>query len=599
MKLLMTVWSVWLEAPAQVLKAYTGIDWTAGTPLMASKIVLIVLLVLVVLELLAVIHKLFRKIGASPEVLESQTRRATPIRTAPVKQEFARQAAKRKITPTIAVAVAAEGRLEESMEMFWHYFMDAKNADEAARLAAAKQCWRQLAIKGENIQLKPRLKNELLTELAKCFAKAGENYPAGYVWMKIDRFAEAAKLLVQVQAGGKDYQAARILLAHAHYELQNWLACEAILDVDLANAEIDKATIDLWYLLGIAKEFQGKVRDALRIYNHIVTFYPGYLDIRERVAALAPQAPGTGAKVSAAPVKPKKLTGRLAENLKLIDQKLVGPDLDLIKKLGEGGMGVVYLAHDNVMDREVAVKILSSNLAKNIEFRDRFIREAKTGGRISHPNVVQVYTHSVFDEQLIIVMEYLQGKDLDEILIHGGQRVTIDEETAMAIFLPVCRGLQAIHGKNIIHRDIKPANILVTDDRQVKLMDFGIAKSLDSETRMTAPGSLMGTPYYMPPEAHDGKPSDKRSDIYSLGLVMYEAITGKQPLSFLGSAVTLRELCEAKVANFAHPREVNRNVSKKLDRIVMKCIEPDPEKRYQSVDELIADLERPEKKGWF
>jgi len=251
----------------------------------------------------------------------------------------------------------------------------------------------------------------------------------------------------------------------------------------------------------------------------------------------------------------------------------------LEQELGRGGMGVVYLARDSQLDRPVALKFLGNLVDSSEEFRQRFVREARTAAKISHPNIIAIYDISASVGKAYIAMEYVDGPSLHKYLTSKGG---LKARETINVIVQACNALAAIHEAGIVHRDIKPDNILIAKGGLIKLTDFGLAKAEDS--RMTRTGVVMGTPSYMAPEQVLGKEADARSDIYSMGLVMYECLSGETV--FMGQDVIERQLKETPPP----PSQKVEGVPPALNDIVMKCIDKKPEDRFQTVRELITAL---------
>ena len=212
----------------------------------------------------------------------------------------------------------------------------------------------------------------------------------------------------------------------------------------------------------------------------------------------------------------------------------LGP-YEITSQLGSGGMGVVYRAHDPSLDRDIAIKVLPEQLAAEPDALRRFQREAKAVAALNHPNVVTIHAVEESDGVHFISMELVDGRPLGELIAKGPLPI----ERFFDVMTPLADALIAAHARGITHRDLKPANVMVTDDGRVKVLDFGLAKFVGpggdlEETRLTQDGLIVGTFPYMSPEQVEGKPVDHRSDIFSLGVVMYEAVTGRQP--FLGDS---------------------------------------------------------------
>lgn len=258
---------------------------------------------------------------------------------------------------------------------------------------------------------------------------------------------------------------------------------------------------------------------------------------------------------------------------------------EIIKKLGEGTMGIVYLAHDPRIDRPVAVKSISLDALSDDQkqdYRSRLEHEAKAAGRLTHPNIVTIFDAGEHDGSAYIAMEFLGGRELASLLEAGPLPV----DRALDIALQVSSGLCFADKHHIVHRDIKPSNIMVLDGNQVKLVDFGIAKMPVSLVKTQA-GMVIGSPLYMSPEQISGKSVSKQSDIYSLGVVLYQMLTGQLPLNagdFLSIAYkVVNEIPE-------RPSRVDYRVPDMLDPIVMKCLEKNPQDRYRNPDELLHEL---------
>ena len=206
--------------------------------------------------------------------------------------------------------------------------------------------------------------------------------------------------------------------------------------------------------------------------------------------------------------------------------QVINERYEILKSIGEGGMANVYLAHDKILDRDVAIKVLRGDLENNEKFIRRFQREAKSVSDLSHPNIVEVYDVGEEDGQHYIVMEYIDGKTLKQLIQKRGA-LTVPE--VIDIMAQLTDGLAQAHDAYIIHRDIKPQNIMILDNGMIKITDFGIAMSMNA-TQLTQTNSVMGSVHYLPPEQASGKGATTKSDIYSAGILMYELLTGSVPL---------------------------------------------------------------------
>ena len=268
----------------------------------------------------------------------------------------------------------------------------------------------------------------------------------------------------------------------------------------------------------------------------------------------------------------------------------------ILEKLGAGGMGEVYLAEDTNLGRAVALKILPTDFAHDRERLRRFLQEARAAAALHHPNVAHIYEIGEFDGINFIAMEYVEGQTLEAKINHH----PLDVGEIIAIGIEIAAALTEAHAKGITHRDIKPTNIILTPRSEVKVLDFGLAKitivtgaepqcaASNASTQIkTTPGLVLGTVPYMSPEQALGREVDYRSDIFSLGVVLYEMATGRLPFS--GKTVTeiidrITHTQPEAIARF------NYNVSTEFEHIIRKCLEKDRERRYQSASELLIDL---------
>jgi beta-lactam-binding protein with PASTA domain/predicted Ser/Thr protein kinase len=256
----------------------------------------------------------------------------------------------------------------------------------------------------------------------------------------------------------------------------------------------------------------------------------------------------------------------------------------IVRKLGAGGMANVYLAEDQELGRRVAIKILDDRHAADDSFIERFRREAKNAAGLSHPNIVSIYDRGEAEGTYYIAMEYLSGRSLKELIVSRGPtpiRIAIDYTRQ------ILAAVGFAHRNGIVHRDIKPHNVVVDADGRVKVTDFGIARS--GASQMTEVGSIIGTAQYLSPEQAKGAPVDQRSDVYSVGIVLYEMLTGQVP--FTGDTpleIAMKHLSEVPVP----PSELRDDVPEDLDMITLRALAKDSEDRYQTAEEMDADLAR-------
>ena len=254
----------------------------------------------------------------------------------------------------------------------------------------------------------------------------------------------------------------------------------------------------------------------------------------------------------------------------------------ILRRLGEGGMGVVYEAEDTKLERIVALKFLPRELTLLEDSKERFVREARAASRLDHPNVCTVHEiDETQDGQLFICMARCGGESLAARLQRGAMPLA----EAIVVGLQIGRGLAQAHEQGIVHRDIKPANIMITERNEVKILDFGIAKQL-GHPRLTQTGRAVGTPAYMSPEQAESQPVDHRTDIWSLGVVLHELVSGRLPFQADTSGALLNKICNQKPLRLAQTQEGMAEYQAIIDR----CLEKDPDRRYQHLPDLLAEL---------
>jgi len=306
------------------------------------------------------------------------------------------------------------------------------------------------------------------------------------------------------------------------------------------------------------------------------------------------QAPGPGAR----PAYPQTTPGMpvaqfdgaaAAATATEVPDSLINSNIGgcvIIAKIGEGGMGAIYRARHEALRKDVVVKILPPESAANPRTVERFKREAVAAAKLEHPNIVQVLNVGTTDRGLhFIVMQYVDGKNLEDTIQEKGRHSVKD---ATRIVLEVARGLAAAHKAGVVHRDIKADNILITTQGVVKLADFGLAKDLNSDMKLTADGAMIGTPLYMAPEIGRVKEIDGRVDIYSLGVTYYYLLTGVQPFR----AFPAIEILSAKAHDkLKPPEQMVPDISDAVRNVLGKMLEKDRDKRYPDCDSLIRDLE--------
>jgi serine/threonine-protein kinase len=257
----------------------------------------------------------------------------------------------------------------------------------------------------------------------------------------------------------------------------------------------------------------------------------------------------------------------------------------ILEKLGQGGMGVVYKAEDTRLKREVAIKFLPWHIASDEDARRRFEIEAQAAAALNHPNIAMVYAIEEVDDQMFIVMEYIRGQELNDLVKAG----SLEAGDVTNIVIQIAEGLSAAHEKGIVHRDIKSSNIMMTDEGRIKIMDFGLAKLQDG-TNVTKMGQTLGTAAYMSPEQAQGEEIEQRSDLWSCGVIFYELLTGELPFKGVYEQAVFYSIINEPPAPI--PQHIIENVPH-LEHIVYRCLEKSPQNRYQNASELLQDLKLP------
>lgn len=267
----------------------------------------------------------------------------------------------------------------------------------------------------------------------------------------------------------------------------------------------------------------------------------------------------------------------------IIKGQKINDRYEIIRMIGEGGMANVYLAQDTILDRKVAVKILRGDLAGDEKFVRRFQREAISASSLTHPNIVEMYDVGEDDGKYFIVMEYVDGKTLKSLIKRRGA-LTLPE--VIDIMLQLTSGLACAHDSYIIHRDIKPQNIMILDDGTVKITDFGIAMALNSN-ELTQTNSVMGSVHYLPPEQANGSGATIKSDIYSLGILMFELLTGKLPFKGENAVEIAIKQMKEQIPSVC---KINPDIPQSVENIILKSCAKNPKNRYDNVLEVREDL---------
>ncbi|MCP4895972.1 MAG: serine/threonine protein kinase [bacterium] len=257
----------------------------------------------------------------------------------------------------------------------------------------------------------------------------------------------------------------------------------------------------------------------------------------------------------------------------------------IVGELGRGGMGVVYKAHEESLNRFVAIKVLGEHLAEDESYVQRFVREAQSAAKLNHPNIVQIYSISKHENQHFFVMEYVSGTSLLSLMKNEGK---VEAQHAATIILQTASGLHAAHNQGVVHRDIKPANLMIDTHGIVKIADFGLALLGDGASRLTATGMFMGTPGYLSPEQCMNEDIDKRTDIYSLGVTFYEALTGVMPFKADSPLALIRQIVEVEPPDV---KQLNPELDEDLQAILARMMAKDRNRRFPDCGKLTSALQ--------
>ena len=405
---------------------------------------------------------------------------------------------------------------------------------------------------------------------------AGEYFSAAEMFRKAGLPAKEFSALQKVRQGDPGYLNACGRMADILREQGKLDVAAQKYIIAIGDSEPDEENIGYFYGLATIYESDGKFKEAVQMYKKIQLVDIAYKDVDERVTTCESQisAPGSKAGIgapgnSAGPPDSSAAAGTSESKRYTI-----------LQEIGRGGMGVVYKAMDNNLNRIIAIKLLPKSISDNPKAIMRFSQEARSAAQLNNSNIVTLYDFQQAGGRSFITMEYVEGVTLRK-LQSMVDRVAMAK--ALKIIYQCCQGLDYAHRKGIIHRDIKPSNIMITKQNVVKIMDFGLAKSAGEET-LTDAGSISGTIMYMSPEQIQGGKLGRTTDIYSLGLVLYELIAGKRP--FPEGDAGYHHVHTAP----APPSQLRPEIPASLNQVIMKCIEKDPSKRFESAYALAMAL---------
>jgi tetratricopeptide (TPR) repeat protein len=427
------------------------------------------------------------------------------------------------------------------------------------------------------------------TEAAECFAlvgepvreaelleKAGDFLRSGDIFHQEGLDEEAILALQKVSQEDEEFARAAAILGDIFAARGQLSIAVTKLQQAIGDTELTRDSVDGYYKLATIYQEDGKPREAVEIFEKIMAFDYHYADVEGRLAEtralFAEEEPQAGTSLGGG-AGPANVGTAGSVGLAEEDRYRI------IGELGRGGMGIVYKVQDTVLDRLVAFKVLPQALVENPQAINNFMREAQAAAKLNHPNIVTVYDTGEQQGRYYIAMEYVEGTTLKEILRRRG---AISPSGILHLLMQICEALAYAHEKKVVHRDIKPANAMWTRDKKVKLMDFGLAKVIEDARNHTT--VVAGTPYYMSPEQTLGKNVDRRTDIYSLGVAVFEMATGTVPFKEGNIPYHHVHTAPPKVL------EICPDLPPTLAVIIERCLEKDPDNRYQSAGEILAEV---------
>ncbi len=405
--------------------------------------------------------------------------------------------------------------------------------------------------------------------------KAGEYLEAGRTYIEEELSDQAISALQKVERDDPSYKEACFLLGEVFRDKQMYDLARQYFHRTVENEEVSRNNLDYYYQYAFCSEQLGEQEEAAGLYEQILVLDFHFRDASERLNAIK-----SGRTAVDTPSGADQATTVSRESLAPSGESLQRPSrYNLREEVGRGGMGIVYKAEDTTLERMVAFKVLPTNLRDHPQALRNFFREAKSAARLNHPHIVTVYDAGVEGDTYYIAMEFIEGDTVKDIL---NREACINPRAILMIAGQVCKALEYAHGRRVVHRDIKSSNIMWTPEKQVKIMDFGLAKVLEEVKGYQTIAS--GTPYYMSPEQVLGKDIDHRTDIYSLGVTMFEMTTGKLP--FMHGDATYHHVHTPP----PEAREKNPDVPEELNRIILQCMQKDPNDRFENARELFNAL---------
>jgi|GEM_PF-4805098 len=411
-----------------------------------------------------------------------------------------------------------------------------------------------------------------------CYEAAKKYLKAAKVYINTKNLDRTINVLQKIKKGDPSYKDAAFMLGKIFHAKNFHNLAQLKLKEAINDQELNDDNIESYYYLARSLAFLGKYDEAVQHYDDILSKNFNYRDVLKlREEALKDKS------------EKKDVRGHFEETqnigdlLQLQEGEMIARRFKVLGELGSGGMGKVFKAYDSELDETIAVKILLTQFGEYEEEKQKLVNEIKITRRITHPYVIKVYDIGDWLGNKFFTMQYIDGSDLKKWFQNNNN---LDYKAKMVLFKKICEGTKAAHDMGIIHRDIKPKNILINKNNNPVILDFGIAEALNAYLKTTE-NLLIGSPDYMSPEQISRSNCDQRTDIYSLGCVMYEMFTGRKP--YISKDIT--ELFMAKLDRTPRPpSQINRDIPEELDRIIVKTIQRNPNSRYQNMNEIISDI---------
>jgi tetratricopeptide (TPR) repeat protein len=448
-----------------------------------------------------------------------------------------------------------QGEPGQAAEMFALAGDSAQAADcyeRAGEFREAADCYDALGV--------PEKRAELLD-------RAGELLRAGQIFHQEGQDEAAINVLQRLEPGQQDFSEASALLSDIFESRGQLSLAIRKLQHAIDDRELDRDSLPVFYSLASLHSANDNVNEAVEVFEKIRAFDYHYKDVEQQLTAARERLKTATRTVEALPAAPAPAGEESPSRYEILGE------------LGRGGMGIVYRAKDTLLDRTVAYKVLPDSLRENTQALKNFMREAKAAAKLNHPNIVTVYDTGSQGGRYYIAMEFVDGTTLKEILRRRGP---IAPAGILHVLVQICEALAYAHDKKVIHRDIKTANVMWARDKKAKLMDFGLAKVVEEVRNHTT--VVSGTPYYMSPEQTLGKNVDHRTDIYSLGVTLFELATATVPFKEGNIPYHHVHTAPPDVA------ELQPNLPGALANVIRRCLLKDPAERYQSATEMLDEM---------